>query len=823
MATDPPPPPKDEPSRDARARDARSQDARVRAERRRAASECGVAARVVFSVASRAHTCNVITPEEVQHVRTRLLRGARVDGLKTIDDLRHAARACEAFAGELAARLPEGNAVLAAAQAATRRERSVDTERNQDRRQESGTSRRSTADDEALAKPSEPKAAKGAHTVSRKRPPRRRRGTVVAVPLPTGDAGTDPMPSSLGGGAAVIPPRGGRPPLVRREVALDELNDEQRAVVAKHRELMLLLDGGTPAADALAQVGLDRSERWLRKLRARWNEHGEAGLIDWRWVRVTEIRISTEVEQRVLHWYVSRRAAGPKAIWELVCEDCKTEGWRAPSYQWVKLYIDSLPAGVKLARNRGMREWERRAAPVGEYSPTTYANEAWQVDHCRTDAWVRVLTREGTWVAAEVWVTAVIDVHRRAIMAVLVSPKVPNAWTSAMAIRLAILPKTRTGWFMHGVPLLVVTDHGKDLKAKSVVDSLTSVGIRFELCEAHYPNMKGEVERWFRTFQEGHLTKFAGYKKAGMKSMAAANKHVMELFTVERFIEELEQWIVTVYHRRVHEGISAGPVDRCPATFWEQTVRLQKADPRKLDVLMLQSDLVRTVTNRGIKVKRKDTGRMVFWAPQLAAFAGTQVRLRYNPYDWASVLVYHADTGDRLCEAHRMGVKGARYKNADIVQARRQARADVAGRLAAAEEQRLRDIAQSPEAWADANALATGALSRSVETPAALGTPKRSTTAGAAASRPLAGTRPAPKRNTSPTATSTPPSGVSATGKRVTDAKGIAAKVPQSRTRKPSRTPPANAPAARPAGPKSTSSGVLSILAAMERKDRGVA
>lgn len=732
------------------------------------------ACHVLTVVAARAQAAEAAGPEEIRHVKS-LLHRVQYTGLKSTGELRAHVQAMEDYAAHLASCLADGENILAQARAAT-------TE----------------------APSGQPSGRK------RRRPVRRRAATVLtAVSVPADAEGGAAVPAD---GAAVIPPTRGRRTSTRRLIPLDELDDDQRALVAKHRELMRLMDGGMQWKEALAQVGLERSERWVYKLRRRWAEHDVAGLYDLRWTRVTKVVVSDEIQQRTLHWYVARRGAGPKAIYELVCKDCDEQGWPPPSYEWVKKFLQHLPAGIKLAREKGMREWERQAAPVGEYNPTTFANEAWQVDHCRVDGWFRVQTRDGRWVQTEVWVTAVLDIHSRAIMAIVVSTRAPNAWTSAMAIRTAILPKRRAGWPMRGKPLIVVTDHGKDLKARSVVSSVRALGIRFELCAPYYPNMKGEVERWFRTFQEGHLVKFPGYKRAGMKSAEAAAKHVGELLTPEEFTDELEQWIVSVYHRRIHEGISVGPVDRTPARLWEETVRLDEMDPAKLDVLILQSDKVRTVTHKGIKLKLKSTGRMVFWSPALAALAGTKVRLRYNPHDFASVIVYRADTGERICEAWRMGVKGARYGHGDIVAARKQARKGVAARLAAREEQRQQDMNRAPEAWDRAREIAARA--------ATAGQPARGGTAASAQAGPRAGAQAGTQRASSAaksTAASAGKGGATPTSKQ---APKQAPRTPAKPAAKPV-TKPAATHARKPAKP--AAGGVLSLLEAMERKDRGVA
>lgn len=620
----------------------------------------------------------------VQRLRS-LNKDARPDRLKSQATLAAVADALERYAEHLALQFPDGDVVLRRARDETR----ADLDRKT--------------------------------RASRGRPRVMRAAAKLQMPVVT-DVGGAMSPLSPDGaapeGAALVTAKPAKATSARRFPSLDELTDDQRAAVAQLRDLMTRMDGGMTVAQGLAYLhdtaGLTRQPRWLKKLRARWRRHGEAGLYDWRWVREVEPQVSEAVRDLTLAWYLRRRGAGPKVVHELVAESCAERGLATPSYPWVTLFLRSLPAAYRVVREDGMEAYTRAAAPVAEYSPTTYANEQWQIDNCRTDVWIRVRQRDGSWVASELWITAVIDVHSRAIMGYLLSTKTPTAWTTAMTLRHAIMPKASPGWHMRGVPAVLTTDHGKDFTAKSVRSSIRALGIRFDLCDPHYPNMKGEIERWFRTFQEGHLAKHPGYKPGGMKSAEAAAKHVMELLTLDDLNARLLAWITNVYHTRVHEGISIGPLDQSPGTLWERSVRLRTVPQRELDVLVLKSDKIRTITNVGIRFKLPQHGKMAFWHPALADIAmwRAKVRIRYNPHDLRSVIVYRADSNERICEAFpvRRAPGPGVFTISDIKIARRQARRGVAERLQDAEDLRLRDMAASPQAWAQAEAIVDQAV-----------------------------------------------------------------------------------------------------------------
>lgn len=709
---------------------------------------------VARAVAARALAAGVLSDNAVGDFKA-LVKAGRMDRLKSLDTLTAAAHALEQHAVALASRLTDGDAVLSRAH-------------------------------ETVHAAAARKAG-----VGKAKPRVMRSAAILRAPIIT-NAEIAVVPSAVSvtalDGESQPSTKPARASTQRRFPSLDELTDDQRAVVANLRDLMTRMDGGLTVAEGLAfldtEAGLIRKPRWLKRLRARWRQHGESGLYDWRWVRDVAPQVSEAVRNMTITWYFTRRGAGPKVVHELVADSCAKDGLAPPSYAWVKLFLRSLPAGYKVARAGGIEAWTRAAAPVGVFSPTTYANEQWQIDNCRTDIWIRVQQRDGSWVPSEVWLTAVIDVHSRAIMGYLLYTGAPTAWTTAMAIRQAILPKAAGDWPMHGVPAIITTDHGKDFTAASVRSSIRALGIRFDLCAPNYPNMKGEIERWFGTFQRGHLAKHPGYKGGGMQSAGAAAKHVMELLTRDGLDAELRAWITNVYHTRVHEGISVGPLDQKPGTLWTRSVRLRTVERRDLDVLVLKCDVVRTISNLGIRFSLPQHRNQVFWHPALADIDvyRAKVRIRYNPHDLKSVIVYRADSNERICEAFRVSRTGAdgEFTIAEIKVAAAQARRGVAERLHDAEVLRRRDVAASPEAWAQAEALAD-----------TVRTPRSRTASGGGATSVTTGPRAAPSRAPS----------------RAADV---------------ARPPAPRVPATTPRVSKQDE-GVLSLMDLMQRKMRGLA
>jgi putative transposase len=306
---------------------------------------------------------------------------------------------------------------------------------------------------------------------------------------------------------------------------------------------------------------------------------------------------------------------------------------------------------------------------------TTHANQRWQIDHSRLDIWVRI--RDGEqWVPEQVWLSLVLDAHARAIPGFVLSTKHPDAWTVALLMRSAILPKKRPGWNVRGIPEVVQPDNGKDFHSHAVEVSFAYLGIRLEFDPPYYPNMKGKIERFFLTLDRGCLRALPGHMEAIGRSMTAAKKHVDTLLTRKQLLNEIETYIVDEYHTRTHSETG-----RKPGEHWEQTVRLRM--PESVDALnrmLLKCDETRKVNRVGVDFTYKGRGGD-YWAPALVELIGREVQIRFNPEDWQSILLYDNFTGEYICEAWLMGQPNSKYTHEDMKAVRNQFRAGLVDRL----------------------------------------------------------------------------------------------------------------------------------------------
>lgn len=470
---------------------------------------------------------------------------------------------------------------------------------------------------------------------------------------------------------------------------VDEMTDKQLEGLSKRHLFVCLVTAGTPIREALERAGLNITENAARKLLKRYEEHKVRALVDQRCRNKKKRVLTDELKKRVLVWWFSRRAAGPRAIWKEIVKECEENEVQVPGYDVVKKYLKSLPEAYKLFRQGkiGIHEWERSFCPVVRFNLTTYSNERWQIDNTRLDIWVRV--REGDrWVPAQAHLCACICVHSRSIPGFILSARDPDAWTTALLLMKAIAPKENPEWRNKGLPFILQPDRGKVFLAHAVASSLAYLGIALDPDPPYYPNRKGKMERWFLTLDRGCLRILPGHMDAIGRTREAAEKHVNVLLTIPQLRKEIERWIVSDYHQQTHSETGRKPVE-----LWEETVRLRLPESEDaLHLMLLKSDKERKVLNIGIHFTFGENGekeQRLYWAPELAYHVGEKVRLKYNPDDRESILVYDAATNRYICEAWLMGEQDSRYGVEDVKRARSEFRRGL--------QERMKDYAEGIE------------------------------------------------------------------------------------------------------------------------------
>jgi putative transposase len=450
-----------------------------------------------------------------------------------------------------------------------------------------------------------------------------------------------------------------------RPLRLDEMPDRRLEEIARRHQLVTLMLNGMPTKRALTTLGIERTTSWARALRRRYERHGMRGLLDGRAKNSNPNRVMTpEVEAIIRKWWAARKAADGRAIWRAACKDCREQGLPEPGYDSVFKFLKKLSRAEQLFREGKEREWDKQGRPVVRVQWATYGNERWQLDHTQMDIWVREWV-ENHWELRSVFITAAVDAASRTVAGVVISTKQPDAWTTSILMMNAIEPKSHEKWLNRGLPGTVQPDRGKDFMSHSVASVMANLGVRMDPDPPYYPNRKGIVERFFLTL-DSYLRILPGHKAAVGGRETSGQRELHVLLTRNQLQEVVIDWIANDYHTRPHEELEG----KSPQEVWEQTVQLRMPKhEEELYALLLKSDRERIVQRTGVRFEHAN-----YWSPELVDWWKREVRIRYNPEDLRSILLYDAATGQFICEAWVMGEDDSRYGIEDVKRTRSQFR-----------------------------------------------------------------------------------------------------------------------------------------------------
>jgi putative transposase len=351
------------------------------------------------------------------------------------------------------------------------------------------------------------------------------------------------------------------------------------------------------------------------------------------------------------------------AIHRQVVEIAKEQGWKPPSYEWVRLLIKNLdPALVTLA-HQGAAAY-REEFDLLYRRESTHANAMWQADHTPLD--ILLLDEEGK--PAKPYLTAIEDDYSRMIVGYRLSFQQATALTTALTLRQAVFRKEDPRWSACGIPSVFYTDHGSDFTSKHMEQVGADIGMELVFSEKGVPRGRGKVERFFRSVDQLFLQDVPGYAPKGYGEAEAT-------LTLPAFEQRFQKWLLEDYHYRVHSETGCLPKDRWEAGGF---VPRMPASMAQLDLLLLTVAKTRRVQQDGIHFQNHR-----YMDINLAAFVKEEVLIRYDPADMGEIHVFYQDRF--LCRAICTELSDRKVSLKEIEKARSERRKQVRAELSTRE------------------------------------------------------------------------------------------------------------------------------------------
>ncbi|OWV04730.1 integrase [Micromonospora wenchangensis] len=326
----------------------------------------------------------------------------------------------------------------------------------------------------------------------------------------------------------------------------------------------------------------------LKRRRAAYEQRGLWGLIDQRLARVsgptgrTDERVVAATVRAIEEETDRSTGTVDRLRWRVTQILAAEHGAAAPSlpsqatfYRLVRRLARSKHTFGSAATRRS-----RAHAPPGPFGSVTAVRPGQWVQIDSTPIDVRVVLDNGVVDRAEL--TWMVDLATRSIPAAVLRPTTKAAdaavllaraltpepmrpgWADALRMSRSVLPHRRLTAvdqrLAHAacrpviVPETIVCDHGKAYVSQTFRTACRAMGINFQPTHRGSPWEKGVVERSFASMNTLFAQYVAGYVGRGVehRGARAGQDAVWSLVELQALLDE---WIVTVWQNRPHEGL----------------------------------------------------------------------------------------------------------------------------------------------------------------------------------------------------------------------------------------------------------------------------
>jgi len=265
----------------------------------------------------------------------------------------------------------------------------------------------------------------------------------------------------------------------------------------------------------------------------------------------------------------------------------------APSYQTILKKITRLDKFDVLA-SRYSYKYAAEATRAQGITPTITRNlDRVQMDHTPLDIYVDM----GDYQPVRPHLTLALDAYSKSILGFWLSINPPSSDSVMNCLQMAILPKNikalggekEWDYPMHGVPMELTLDNGKDFHSKDLEIACAQLGITLNFTPPRKAYFKSQIERKFRGINTSLLSNMKGqiFKKEPEKR---GKDYPYLTFDEINYI--LLQWIVTVLHKTPNkEG-------RSPCDLWFESESKYNSSTIKYDHQFLALTLSKTQNKR---------------------------------------------------------------------------------------------------------------------------------------------------------------------------------------------------------------------------------
>jgi putative transposase len=324
--------------------------------------------------------------------------------------------------------------------------------------------------------------------------------------------------------------------------------------------------------------------RWVRKFEA--CDHDPASLIDgYGRSGNRDARLQPEAAARMGEWvekYQSNLKPSMKSLYREMRADFQTNarGLSIPSRNTFERAIKRLDPFHVLAARDGEAVARKKLYAVRDRVDVTRPLQRVEMDEQLIPLQTMMIER-GVWDTLpdklkagishdRYWCSKIIDVYSRVVLGFVITPA-PSAASALATLKMALEDKTslavalgcKSPWDMFGLPELIVTDSGRNFTSKAFRAAVLDLGCSIMIAPAGMPQMRGTVERSFRTDTQLFYSRFPGRTFQDVVEKGEYQPEENIVVSIMELARLMVRYFVDIYHNTPHSGLAGDtPLNR---------------------------------------------------------------------------------------------------------------------------------------------------------------------------------------------------------------------------------------------------------------------
>jgi putative transposase len=349
---------------------------------------------------------------------------------------------------------------------------------------------------------------------------------------------------------------------------------------------------------------------WIRSYQQ--TGHTTSLISEKRGPKVGSTKISREtnaiIEDAIENDFKDPKRTSIPYIIELVLDRCRQRKIKSPHPNTIRNRIYAIsPADLEAARGNKEKAKRIGQAAAGTIPDVDYPLACVQIDHCRLD--IQIVdpeTRQPYGVRP--WLTLAIDVYSRMVTGYHLTLLSPSAFAAGAAIYMSMMRKTKIletlklpgSWPVYGQMKMVHADNAREFKGKVLELALDEHRIGKDLRPLTKPEYGAHIERLI-----GNVNREMRNKNGATQNKPGLNPDYDPIKNATLTLSELEleivDWIVNIYHVRLHTGIQTTPLKKWNDGVASVGLADISADHEKLRLDFLPFE-ERTIQNYGVEI-----------------------------------------------------------------------------------------------------------------------------------------------------------------------------------------------------------------------------